>query len=211
MDRRKLATILIRDGWSCVRGSGSTFPLWKPESHLSYMLKSSFSDIIVASDDVDYLFALNTQCNVNLIAALGWSGVSRVAELFEAGYSKVFFGGVDRQFPNQKETEIFADFVNIYGASSFGYTVHFGPTFPHLTDIFLNQFNEILLVHDALQIQIDPEQIRTIAGSLDDILSQQTHELNLCAPAANHEIWLKTANKPINYVNYCEHAIARLR
>ena len=211
MVRRKLASILIRDGWTCVRGAGLTFPLWKPDSHLNFMLNGGFTDIIVASDESAELFALETQCDINLIAALGWSGVARTRELFEAGYSKIFFGGAGRQFPNKKEAEIFAEMVHVYGASSFGYSLHFEFNIPNLTDSFLAQFNEVLFVHDRLQIQVDPEQTMTVAKSIDSLISHKTHELNLCAPSVNHQIWTQTAKHPINHVNYCEHGIARLR
>lgn len=211
MVMRKLASILIRDGWTCVRGSGYTFPLWNPDSHLEYILKGNFSDIIVASDNIDELLGLDTRCDANLVAALGWSGVSHIQRLFEAGYSKIFFGGVARQFPNHKEAEAFTEMVRLYGASSFGYTLHFETNIPNLTEIFLDQFNEILLVHDALQIQVDLEKTKKLARSIDSLINHQTHELNLCAPSANHDIWVQTTNQLINYVNYCEHAMARLR
>ena len=175
------------------------------------MLNGDFTDIIVASDKSTELFALDAQCHINLVAALGWSGVASIRELFEAGYSKIFFGGAERQFPNQREAEIFAEMVHIYGVSSFGYSFHFGSIIPNLTDSFLAQFNEILFVHDNLQIQVDPEQTKTLAKSIDSLISHETHALNLCAPSVNHQIWTQTAKQPINYVNFCEHGIARLR
>ena len=175
------------------------------------MLSGGFTDIIVASDKSTELFALDARCHINLVAALGWSGVTHTRQLFEAGYSKIFFGGVERQFPNQKEAEVFAEMVDIYGASSFGYSFHFGSVIPNLTYPFLANFNEILFVHDSLQIQVDPEKTKTLAKSIGSRISHETHELNLCSPLVNHQIWTQTAKQPINHVNYCEHGIARLR
>ncbi len=211
MARRKLASILIRDGWTCVKGAGVTFPLWKPEAHLNYMLSSGCSDLIVASDDPRMLFALDTQCHINMIAALGWSGVKEIRNLFEAGYSKIFFGGSVRQFPNPEEAEIFAEMVHIYGASSFGYSMHFSDVMPILEPIFLAQFNEIYLIPNKLQLCIDEEVVVKLASMFEGVVGKDTHELNLCGPSANYQAWSASSCYPINYVNYCEHAIARLR
>lgn len=211
MANRKLASILVKDGWTCVKGAGTLYPLWKPDTHLNYMLSSGCSDLIVASNNSQDLFKLDTRCHINLIAALGWSGVKEIRGLFEAGYSKIFLGGSERELPTREEAEIFSEMVHVYGASSFGYSMHFAKDIPVLDENFLSQFNELFLINETLQLSIDEEGSARVAALFDEQMIGHSHELNLCAPSVNHRAWSAVSRFPVNYVNYCEHAISRLR
>lgn len=208
---RKLAGILVRNGVTCVRGGGVTFPLWKPQEHINYMLSGKCSDLIVASDSSQTLLELNILGNINIIAALGWSGVREVRNLFEAGYSKIFLGGADRSFPSQEEAEIFAEMVGIYGSSSFGYSFHFENEIPQIEPSFLNHFNEVLIIENKVQLYTDREKCIYLASQFEKNIKKRNLQLNLCGPKKNHTYWMTNSNVPVNYVNYCEHGIAILK
>lgn len=108
MASRRLASILIIDGTTCIKTGETIFPLWRPQPHIDYMLSGSYTDLIVASNDANTLINLDIDCRINMIAALGWSGVAHIERLFNAGYSKVFFGGARRAVLSEREEQIFA-------------------------------------------------------------------------------------------------------
>ncbi len=194
-----------------MQAGGITFPLWQPQSHINYMLRRNCSDLIISSDNSESLLSLKTTCQINLVAALGWSGVREIRKLFEAGYSKVFLGGASRPLPSRDEANIFAEMVSIYGASSFGYTLHFEDIFPEIDPIFLNQFNEILIVEKEVQLYINQEKCTRLANEFDKKIRRDSLKVNLCAPEKNYETWSRSSKFQVNYVNYCEHGIARVR
>ncbi|WP_341364845.1 hypothetical protein P8T57_05585 [Thalassospira sp. SN3W] len=165
----------------------------------------------MASNDANTLINLDIDCRINMIAALGWSGVAHIERLFNAGYSKVFFGGARRAVPSEREEQIFREMVRIYGASSFGYSMHFPCPEPYIPKHLSDSFNEVLIIDSELQLLPDPDRTAHIAHSISRNMPTKGKEINFSAPHINYEHFEKCVNFPVNYVNYCEHGIAKYR
>ncbi len=211
MASRRIASILIRDGITCVKSGRNIFPLWKAKPHINYMLAGNFTDLILACDNAHTLLDLNIHCQINVIAALGWSGVYQIEDLFKAGYSKVFFGGENRPYPSKREERIFYDMVAIYGASSFGYSMHFPITTPNFPTHLSSKFNEILIVDSEIQLFPDTDRTTNIAETVNTHVVNTGKIINLCAPHVNYLRFQEVSDAHINYVNYCEHGIEKYR
>lgn len=211
MDSRKIASILIKNNWSCIIGDNSIYPLWKPQSHLNYLASSDYTDIIIATDDSSSVLPLNLKSGKNYIFSAGWSNVVYIPAAFQHGFSKIFLGGKDRLLPSAQEHIYFSKMLDIYGSSSFGLNIHIDDCLPDLDPFFLSQFNEITLIPRTLQLFHDDEALLSLASTISDNICSYSHEINVTLTHNSYSKLSRIVTSSLNYINYAEHGVSTLR
>ena len=109
------------------------------------------------------------------------------------------------------KTDNYLDKHRIYGSSSFGYTLHFQEKIDLVGMEFLSNFNEILLIEDSLQLMENKEKIDEYILMLNKSKSLKNIEVNICTLFLNYKYWNQGFYKNVNYVNYCEHGVSKLK
>ena len=200
--------MLVNDGSTLIKFENKRFPLWNANEHLLHLEGFDYTDIIICSENYECLLNCDLNKQLNYAAGLGWSGVKFAEKLFFHGYSKIFFGGVNRPLPSDCESDEFQKILTVYGASSFGFNFHVdigSPVYP--PQEFLENFSEISVIDPNLQVNSNIEKPELLMAFLEQISAAHSYEINL---VTTFPVWREIqslANLKFNHVNYCEHGI----
>lgn len=211
MVKRKIASILIKNNWSCIAYEDSLFPLWEPQSHVNYISESDYSDIIISIDKSFAFDSLALSAGKNYILSCSWSNVTRIPEIFSHGYSKIFFGGSQTSHPSVSEKPILMSMLAKYGASSFGLNIHVDDYHLDFIPDILGYCNEITIIHNKLQLINDESSFNKLVEFIDEIAPSLNHDLNMIVPIHTYLKLSRIIQRPINFVNYCHHGVSLLR